>query len=179
MARIVFAPIPFSGHVNPGLPIVEALVRQGHEVRAYVTPRFKDKAESAGAAYLPYTKATVLDESDLERHFPERSKLKGIRQLKYDIKHVFLDQIPTLLADLVEELERKPADLILGDSLSGVCPLVRQRCGPKWVAYGRFRAPVLEPRHRAVRPGQAAAAGCAGPNAQRGPRSEERRVGKE
>ena len=39
--RYLFAPIPVTGHVNPGLPIARELVRRGHDVRWYSTPRFK------------------------------------------------------------------------------------------------------------------------------------------
>lgn len=37
MSRFLFAPMPFTGHVNPGLPIARELVARGHDVRWYST----------------------------------------------------------------------------------------------------------------------------------------------
>lgn len=33
MARFLIATIPFTGHVNPALPIARELVARGHDVR--------------------------------------------------------------------------------------------------------------------------------------------------
>jgi len=39
--------------VNPGLPIARELVRRGHDVRWYSTPRFKNAIEKIGARFVP------------------------------------------------------------------------------------------------------------------------------
>jgi UDP:flavonoid glycosyltransferase YjiC (YdhE family) len=136
MSRFLFAPIAVTGHVSPGLPIAAELVRRGHEVRWYTTPRFEQKVQSVGAEYVPYVKAKILDEGRLNEQFPERAKLKGLSQFRYDMKHVFIDQMPTLLEDLCDELERHPADVLIGDTASSVCALVAKKRRIAWAAYG-------------------------------------------
>lgn len=136
MARYLFAAFPVAGHVTPGLPLARELVRRGHDVRWYTTPKFAEKVEAAGAKYVPYKKALILDEARIDEVFPERAKFKGVDQLKWDMKHVFIDQVPTLLEDLTDELTREPADIIVGDAMMGVCGYVARRFKLPWAVYG-------------------------------------------
>ena len=81
MARYFFAPMPATGHVNPGLPIARELVARGHDVRWYSTPRFRKAIESIGARYVPFHHATVFDEASMDELFPERPA-GGVNQLR-------------------------------------------------------------------------------------------------
>ena len=136
MARFLFTPMPFTGHVNPGLPIAQELTRRGHEVRWYTTPRFRDKVEAVGAHYVPYRAAPLIDEERLDEMFPERSRLKGLAQLKYDLKHVFIDPVPAMFQDLDEEMAEWPADVIVGDNCSGVAAMLSESHGTPWAVFG-------------------------------------------
>ncbi|MCW3055187.1 MAG: hypothetical protein JWN14_4357 [Chthonomonadales bacterium] len=136
MARFLFAPVAATGHVNPGLPIAAELVRRGHEVRWYSTPRFEQKIRNVGARYVPYVKAFALEEGRINEQFPERVKLKGIAQLKYDMKYALIDQIPGLFEDLSEELERHPADVLVGDTATSVCAHIAGKYSLAWSTYG-------------------------------------------
>ena len=69
--RYLFAPIPFTGHVNPGLPIARELVARGHDVRWYSTPRFRRAIESTGARWVPLRHAMPLDEERLDELWPD------------------------------------------------------------------------------------------------------------
>lgn len=135
MSRFLFAPVAATGHVAPGLPIAAELVRRGHEVRWYTAPRFEKKVQSVGAQYVPYIKATPMEEGRINEQFPERAKLKGIAQFKYDMK-LFVDQIPPLLEDLSNELEQHPADILVGDTAASVCALVAKKYRIAWASYG-------------------------------------------
>lgn len=133
--RYLFAPFPATGHVNPGLPIARELVARGHDVRWYTTPRFRRAVESAGATYVPFRHAFRIDEELLSQQFPQRPA-GGIRQLQFDIKHVFIDSIPGALRDLEEELDARPADVVVGDSSAAVLSLLRERRPILWAVYG-------------------------------------------
>lgn len=135
VSRFLFAPIPFTGHVNPGLPIARELALRGHDVRWYSTPRFRRAIERAGARYVPFHHAMPLDEERLDEMFPDRPK-EGIAQMRYDIERVFIDFIPGALRDLEEELRRDPADVIVGDNGAAVVEAVHQRLGIPWALYG-------------------------------------------
>lgn len=52
MACIFFFSIPAHGHVNPTLPVVQALVLRGHRVIYYETEEFRDKVTAAGAEFI-------------------------------------------------------------------------------------------------------------------------------
>lgn len=94
MSRFLFAPMPFTGHVNPGLPIARELVARGHDVRWYSTPRFRRAVETVGARYVPFYYAMPLDEERLEEMFLRRPKSGGIAQLRWDIRNIFVDFWP-------------------------------------------------------------------------------------
>jgi UDP:flavonoid glycosyltransferase YjiC (YdhE family) len=134
MAKILFAVFPVTGHVNPGLPIARELVRRGHDVRWYTTPRFRAAAEAAGARVVPYCRAAEIDETRFDR-FDGRPE-GGIRQLQWDVENIFIGIVPGQYADLEEELRREPADVIVGDNASIVCSVVSEKLGIPFVCFG-------------------------------------------
>lgn len=135
MSRFLFAPMPFTGHVNPGLPIARALVARGHDVRFYSTERFRRAIEGIGARFVPFRNAMPLDEEHLDQQFIDRPQ-DGLSQLRYDIKNLFVAAMPGMLRDLEEELTREPACSIIGDSASAVVEAVHTKLGIPWAVYG-------------------------------------------
>jgi UDP:flavonoid glycosyltransferase YjiC (YdhE family) len=95
MARFLFATVPVPGHVNPGLPLARALIRRGHEVRWYAGQRFRAAVTATGATFLPLDPRLDYDASDLDAAFPGRKGLTGLAGMKWDLKHIFLDAMPT------------------------------------------------------------------------------------
>jgi MGT family glycosyltransferase len=135
MSRFLFAPMPITGHVNPGLPIARELVARGHDVRWYATPRFRKAIEATGARWVPFRDATIIDEERLGEMFPDRPK-GGINQLRYDIRNIFVAAMPGMLRDLTAELHREPADIVVGDSASAAAEAVHSRFRMPWAVYG-------------------------------------------
>ena len=45
---------PFSGHVNPTLPLAKELVARGHNVSYILTNEWKERIEATGANFIPY-----------------------------------------------------------------------------------------------------------------------------
>ena len=133
--RYLFAPIPFTGHVNPGLPIARELVRRGHDVRWYSSPRFKRAIESIGARWVPLRHALPLDEERLSEMWPARPS-EGIAQMQHDSKNVFIEFIRGALVDLEEELRREPADVVIADNGSAVVEAIHRKLGIPWAVYG-------------------------------------------
>src|ERR1044071_4779749 len=136
MSRYLFAPMPFTGHVNPGLPIARDLVARGHDVRWYSTPRFRRAIENVGARYGPFYYAMPLDEERLEEMFLKRPKSGGIAQIRFDLKNIFIDFMPGALRDLAEEIEREPADVVVGDNTSAAPEALHARYDIGWAVYG-------------------------------------------
>lgn len=52
--KILMVNVPFSGHINPTLPLARELVKRGHHVSYILTNQWKDRIEETGAAFIPY-----------------------------------------------------------------------------------------------------------------------------
>lgn len=54
MSKIIFFSLPVHGHINPSLPLIKELVKNGHYIEYYSTTEFKEKIEATGAIYVSY-----------------------------------------------------------------------------------------------------------------------------
>lgn len=52
--NILMVNVPFSGHVNPTLPLAKELVSRGHNVSYILSAEWKEKIEATGAKFVPY-----------------------------------------------------------------------------------------------------------------------------
>ena len=117
MSRFLFGSNPFSGHVRPGLPIARELVARGHEVVWYTGGRFRAMVEATGARHVAPTAAVDFDEADLEATFPGRAATRaGIPQLKFDVRHLFLDPVVDQVHDMQALLAEESFDAIVVES---------------------------------------------------------------
>ena len=124
-----------NGHATTYRGLVRELVRRGHDVRWYATPRFRKAIEAVGARWVPFREATVIDEERLGELYPDRPE-EGISQLRYDVKNIFVSAMPGMLRDLSEELRREGADVVVGDSGSLAAEAVHTKFGIRWAVYG-------------------------------------------
>jgi len=113
--RILIASVPAAGHVNPLLPLARALSARGHELAWYAGAEYRTKVEATGARFIGYTHARDFDYSDMAGAFPQRAKLRGLRALKFDMKHVFIDQSPGQLRDLQQITRDFAPQLVLAE----------------------------------------------------------------
>lgn len=54
MGKVLFFNFPGEGHINPTIPLVEELIKQGEEVVYYCVEEYKTKIEKTGALFRPY-----------------------------------------------------------------------------------------------------------------------------
>jgi UDP:flavonoid glycosyltransferase YjiC (YdhE family) len=138
MARFLVATIPVVGHVTPMLPIVERLLSLGHEVWWYTGELFKTRIQAVGAHYVGMDQG--LDFSIAENVPPawtaERESLKGLAQLKFDLKHYFIEAAIGNAKDLLKILEQFTADVILADSFFMAAAWVSEAKGIPWAQLG-------------------------------------------
>lgn len=135
MAHFLIYTVPLTGHVTPGYVLARALVARGHRVWWYGGRRFAAAIRATGATFVPMPAAYDFDDRALDRAFPARRTLRGVAQLKYDLRAVFLAPVPALVADLEAVLRRFPADVLLADSGAVAAALVRERGGPPLAVY--------------------------------------------
>jgi UDP:flavonoid glycosyltransferase YjiC (YdhE family) len=99
--RYLFATVPAAGHVHPVVPVADALVARGHQVRWLTGSTFRDLVSSTGATFEPLVHAfDPAEGSTFSDRFPEREGLSGLAGIRFDLRHVFLDEIPGQVADL-------------------------------------------------------------------------------
>ena len=55
MGTGLFFSLPYHGHVNPCLPVIEELVRRGERIVAYATDEFEQMLEDVGAEFRRFT----------------------------------------------------------------------------------------------------------------------------
>jgi MGT family glycosyltransferase len=106
MSRIVMTGMPAAGHVNPSLPLVRELVRQGVRVTYYSTEQFRDAIEHTGA-FRPYPAGTITaaDIAEATRTgSPVRVVVRGLASTEI------------LVPFLQEELRSDPPDAVAHDS---------------------------------------------------------------
>jgi UDP:flavonoid glycosyltransferase YjiC (YdhE family) len=113
MARIIVGSVPVVGHINPLVPVVRALCARGHDVRWYTGNKYRSKVEATGAQFVGPTHARDYDDAEIEREFAGRTRLRGIAQLKFDMKHVFIDNAPGQLRDLQRIAQAFAPDALL------------------------------------------------------------------
>jgi len=61
MARAWFFNIPLTGHINPTLPLVRALVQDGDEVTYFSSPTYQERISAAGAIFRSYANLEALE----------------------------------------------------------------------------------------------------------------------
>ena len=118
MARFLIMTAPAMGHVMPSLPIARKLVERGHEV-VWITGReYKERVESSGARFHPPPKELDPNGMEFEDFLPELKGLKGLKQIKYHIKHVFLNACPGQIETIDTVLSDFQADVLVGDPIA-------------------------------------------------------------
>lgn len=136
-AKYMVATVPAAGHTHPVVRVVRELVARGHEVSWLTGSGFRDLVESTGARFEPLqeTHDPVHGASFVQR-FPGRSGLSGLAGIEFDLKHVFLDEIPGQVADLQRALSTFDADLVVADAGFLGAAIQHELGGPRWVTIG-------------------------------------------
>ena len=133
--RYLFATVPAAGHVHPAVPVARELLARGHEVRWLTGTAFRSLVESTGAAFEPLVETyDPADGSTITERFPERAGLTGLAGIKFDIKHVFIDQIPAQAADLRRVLATYDADVVVADTGFMGASVQHELGGPRWAS---------------------------------------------
>lgn len=138
MARFLIGTIPIVGHVSPALPIARRLVERGHDVWWYTGRAFQSVVEATGAHFAPIV--SWLDYSDPQNVPPslteQRNAVRGLAQLKFDLRHFFIDPALGQVKDLREILQTFPADVLLADFCFLGASWVSEQGGPPWAGFG-------------------------------------------
>ncbi|MGG3891740.1 nucleotide disphospho-sugar-binding domain-containing protein [Metabacillus fastidiosus] len=137
MAKYLFAIWPSVGHVNPGLPVAERLVENGHDVVWYTSSHFKKKVEDTGATYLPFKNLRDFSGSTLSEDFPEMPDYEGLKKFKWGIRNIIANTMEGFDKDLSQIREKFDPDvLVIDPTFTGLIPLRLRGDRLKVVCYG-------------------------------------------
>lgn len=100
--KLLFASLPADGHFNPLTGIAAHLASRGHDVRWYAGPQYARKVEALDMACFPYTRASEITADNLNTLFPERARLKGPKQLSFDLEKFFVSNVDNHFQDIVD-----------------------------------------------------------------------------
>jgi UDP:flavonoid glycosyltransferase YjiC (YdhE family) len=117
MSSVLLCSTPVHGHVAPLLGVASHLAATGHRVRFLTGARFRDAVERTGAEFVPLPAEADFDDTALDRQFAERSDHKGLDQLRYDLREIFLRPMAHQLAAVDAALAAEPADAVLAEML--------------------------------------------------------------
>lgn len=117
--KILMVNVPYSGHVNPTLPLTRELVKRGHQVTYVNAEQFRNKIEKTGATFVPYP--------DFPTNISEQKKKCTCFQAAYDTAMSLEDDFDLLIYEMFFypgiEIARKKN-----------IPCVRQFSQPAWSA---------------------------------------------
>ena len=129
--RVLVGVVPVAGHVGPVSAVVAELVRRGHDVRVHTGARFSDRFAGLGARVVPWSAARDFDADDLTASFPEAAG-SPMREVMALVRRGFLGTAPGQVQDLLAELEREPADVLVADSMCLGPGLTGELTGVPW-----------------------------------------------
>lgn len=136
LSRILIASQPIAGHLLPLLPIAAELVRRGHQVRWYTGRKYARQVEATGAVLAPFVQARDYDDAELNAQFPGRDRRRGLRQIQFDVRQVFVGQIEAQLRDLQDLQASWPAEVVLAEQTMFAALLLSELGGPPCALLG-------------------------------------------
>jgi UDP:flavonoid glycosyltransferase YjiC (YdhE family) len=123
--------MPLAGHVNPITGLVAELITRGHSVTVYTGSGYSERFAELGATPVRWSAATDFGEEDVAATFPAAGR-PGRRGMVAMTKAVFFDTAPGQVHDLGRELDRCPADVIIGDIMSVGAGCISELRGLPW-----------------------------------------------
>ncbi|MDJ1371180.1 glycosyltransferase [Gulosibacter molinativorax] len=133
MTKFMLMAMPLAGHVAPVLAVAAELVGRGHDVRVYTGRAYRERVEATGASWLGWQRAPDFDEHDLETTFPRLRGRPGIGQVITNLADLFIGTAPGQVADLRDEWQREPWDILVAEESTVAPRLCAESLGCHWV----------------------------------------------
>ena len=130
MARFLFVSIPASGHVNPTLPIVQALLERGHAVGYATGPSMEQTVAPLVTQFFPVGSAITAEEA--LRRWPEMGRLRGKRRLDFMISEVMFPFAATVAREVLDSVTAWQPDVLVFDAFTHLASIVASVSGLPW-----------------------------------------------
>jgi MGT family glycosyltransferase len=115
MSTILFTIPDFTSHVLPTLPIVEALVKRGHQVIVHTRENHAEKVSATGAMFAPMSLSCEI--KHVVDSYSDKSLkwlppfLQGLWRFRKGIQKM----IPAMVTELEAIIKREDVDVLAGD----------------------------------------------------------------
>lgn len=135
--KILFATMPMDGHFNPLTGIAMHFKANGHDVRWYCSQTYEDKLQKLGIHLYSYKRAREVNSQNLHQLYPEISKLKGSKGIKYAFEKIFLDNIANHFLDVKEIYENEfKFDMLFCDGAFYALQMINEKIGKPVYVFG-------------------------------------------
>lgn len=111
--KILFLGFPSSGHVNPTLNLIKALVSRGHDVIYYADEKYRPKITSTGAVFRAYPFELDPGEDDTG-HRNETDFIEALLKMGLGL----MELTTRLMTMILEQIQTEKPDCIMHDSFA-------------------------------------------------------------
>lgn len=157
MSHVLVTTTPFAGHQPPMLGLTRALVADGHRVTYYTGAKFGERAEAAGATWLPWREARDFDDTDLAATFPTMRTDASLAAMFSSFEQVFFGTAPGQLRDLTRFHDDDPVDVVVNELTCVGGGFLHEVRGVAWASFSLSPLPLssrhLPPSGIGLRPG--------------------------
>ncbi|MEO7096200.1 MAG: nucleotide disphospho-sugar-binding domain-containing protein [Polyangiales bacterium] len=136
MARILVATVPLTGHFQPMLHLVQALVERGHEITWYAATKFAPAIAKCGARHAPMRASIDWDDTNVEVALPMLRRKRGLARVRAQLRAMFIDPMLEQLRDLEALADAAKPDVIIADQAHLGAALLHETRGIPWAGLG-------------------------------------------
>lgn len=133
--KFLFATMPFDGHFNPLTGVAMHLKAAGHDIRWYAGPSYATKLEKLGIQHYPFQRASEINQDNIGELFPERARLRGPALIRFEARHIFVDNTENFFEDVREIEASFPFEALLCDSAFYAMKLIKEKLGKRVCAF--------------------------------------------
>lgn len=143
MARFLFVSIPASGHVNPTLPLVQALRERGNEVGYATGPNMEQAVEPLVSQFFPV--GPDAGPEAIQKWWPDMGRLRGARRLNFMIREVMFPFAEGVAQEVLDVTASFQPDVLVFDAFTHPASIVAETSALPW-ATTTVVPGLLEPR---------------------------------
>ncbi|HEX8366062.1 MAG TPA: nucleotide disphospho-sugar-binding domain-containing protein [Allosphingosinicella sp.] len=115
--NFLFASFEGGGSVGPALTVVRKLLARGHRVRFMSDACNRSEAEAVGAVFVPWTRAPSRPDRSRDSDLLRDWEVDPMTGFERTLDNLMIGPASLYAQDLVEELDREAADLVVSNEM--------------------------------------------------------------